>query len=751
MSEKAVDPDETTALRWPLAGAERDGQIGLFGVEDALTTERGTGRMSDLEFLHVTAKTIINAVPGSSQMPFQWTINAYRGCSHACTYCLVGDTPILMADGRIAALQDLRPGDVVYGTQKRGAYRRYTPSKVLAHWQTVKRAYRVRLADGTELIGSGDHRFLTGRGWKHIADNPLGRTQRAHLTVNDALLGTGRLAVAPSHGEDYQRGYLTGMIRSDGHLCAYDYVRPRRGLSRVDRCRVALVDDEPLLRTSQYLQNVGIATPQFDFSAASPTRRALTAIRTSKRADFEQVSALLEWPDRPTMEWTLGFLAGIFDAEGGHNQGVLRISNSDPSILEWITRSLNLFGFPNLREPANSIGVSTIRITGGLRERLRFFVSVDPATTRKRTIDDVALKGDTDLRVCSIEDLAIDLPMYDITTETGDFIANGVVSHNCFARPTHDYLGLGIGEDFDRKIVVKINAVDKLRAELRSPRWGGGHIAMGTNTDPYQRAEGKYRLTRGIIEALGDAGNPFSILTKSALVVRDLDVLTRAAQHTDVHVSFSIPTLDERIWRASEPGTPNPRRRVDAIRKLVDAGIDVGVLVAPVLPGLSDTKAQLKEVIDAVVDAGAESVVAMPLHLRPGVREHYLSWLYEYDQSLHAKYLMSYSSGASIDQQYRQWLATVSHSLIDSAYRRQRARGVSAAAAAGTAGSDIAGSAGTAEAGTAEAGTGRARRGPRGIEPREGIAQLSQRGARNRIRLETPHAPADPDPLRLID
>ena len=197
----------------------------------------------------------------------------------------------------------------------------------------------------------------------------------------------------------------------------------------------------------------------------------------------------------------------------------------------------------------------------------------------------------------------------------------------CFARPTHEYLGLDIGEDFERRIVVKVNAVDRLRSELRSPKWTGEPIAMGTNTDPYQRCEGKYRLTRGIVEVLGSARNPFSVLTKSALVLRDLDVLTAAARRTRVSVSLSIGTLDEAVWRATEPAAPHPRRRVDAVRVLSEAGIRTGVLVAPVLPGLSDSSAQLEEVVTACVRAGAASVTAIALHLRPGVREHFLGWL----------------------------------------------------------------------------------------------------------------------------
>jgi DNA repair photolyase len=197
----------------------------------------------------------------------------------------------------------------------------------------------------------------------------------------------------------------------------------------------------------------------------------------------------------------------------------------------------------------------------------------------------------------------------------------------CFARPTHDYLGLGIGEDFERKIVVKVNAVERLRAELRSPKWSGDHIAMGTNTDPYQHAEGKYHLTRGIVETLSAARNPFSILTKSTLVLRDGALLAAASERTDVAVSFSIGTLDRDVWKLTEPGTPPPDRRVEALRRLSDLGIHCGVLVAPVLPGLSDGEEQLTEVVEACAAAGAASIAGVALHLRGPLRGHYLDWL----------------------------------------------------------------------------------------------------------------------------
>ena len=208
----------------------------------------------------------------------------------------------------------------------------------------------------------------------------------------------------------------------------------------------------------------------------------------------------------------------------------------------------------------------------------------------------------------------------------------------CFARPTHEYLGMNTGEDFDRKIVVKINAVERVRAELAPGRWAGDHIAMGTNTDPYQRCEGKYRLTQGIVGELSAAANPFSILTKSTLILRDLDLLAEAARRTDVRANFSIGTLDEEVWRMTEPGTPHPRRRIEAVAKLNAAGVPCGVLVAPILPGLSDAHEQLEEVVRACVEAGAVSITPLLLHLRAGVREHYLSWLADARPDLVASY-----------------------------------------------------------------------------------------------------------------
>jgi DNA repair photolyase len=218
-------------------------------------------------------------------------------------------------------------------------------------------------------------------------------------------------------------------------------------------------------------------------------------------------------------------------------------------------------------------------------------------------------------------------------------------------------------EDFERRIVVKVNAAEKLRRELADPRWSGDHIAMGTNTDPYQPAEGRYRLTRGIVEALVEAGNDFSILTKSPMIVRDVDLLASAG----ARCALSIGTLDEDVWRASEPGTPPPAQRIDAVRRLTEAGIRCSVLIAPVLPGLSDGRDSLAEVVARSVEAGAAAVTPIHLHLRPGVREVFMPWLERYRPDLVPLYRSMYrgayapAAGARLAQ------------LVDELYRSSRA------------------------------------------------------------------------------
>ena len=216
----------------------------------------------------------------------------------------------------------------------------------------------------------------------------------------------------------------------------------------------------------------------------------------------------------------------------------------------------------------------------------------------------------------------------------------------CYARVTHTYLDMNAGRDFETKIVVKVNAPDLLKRELAAKKWKGEHIAMGTNVDPYQRAEGRYKLTREIVRTLTEFRNPFSILTRGPLILRDLELLAAAAEVTDVSTAMSIPTLDEDAWRKTEPGAPNPRSRIDAVAKLNAAGIPCGVMVAPILPGITDDPRKLMDVVRAAVDAGATHVTPILLHLRPVVREEYMAWLQDTYPELVGSYEEMYAGGA---------------------------------------------------------------------------------------------------------
>jgi DNA repair photolyase len=632
----------------------------------AVTRQFDTPEFRGITFHEVTARSALNKVPEASRMPFRWTINPYRGCSHACAYCISGETLILMTDGRAKKLAEIRVGDEVYGTERRGSYRRYVRTTVLAHWQTIKPAYRVTLRDGTTLIASGDHRFLTGRGWKHVTGAMCGSGQRPYLTTGNSLLGFGQMTEPPKVDDDYRRGYLTGMIRGDALLKSYPDPRPKRAGQFQYRFRLALADVEALDRSREYLDHFGVPTRTFDFSVGGPERRAMTAIRCQSSDAFARLTSLVAWPESPELLWTLGFLAGIFDAEGSHSRGILRISNTADDMITHTTGALTALDVPHVVEDQHRInGLRCVRVTGGLHERMRFLQLIDPAITRKRDLTGFAIKSKVPLDVVSVEDLGLDIPMFDITTGTGDFIANGVVSHNCFARKTHEYLELDSGHDFDSQIVVKTNVGEVLRRELARPSWRGEHIAMGTNVDCYQRAEGRYRLMPPILEALRDAANPFSILTKGALILRDLPLLEQAADVTDVSAAVSVGFLDEAVWRSVEPGTPPPQRRLDVAHQLNEAGISCGVLMAPILPHLTDSDDQLEATVAAVAATGAPYVSPIVLHLRPGAREWWQAWMRRERPDLLPHYRALYGDRSNTPKAYQQEITEKVRALAD--------------------------------------------------------------------------------------
>jgi len=555
-----------------------------------------------MTFYEIQAKSLINRVPSKSRVPFEWTVNPYRGCSHACSYCLAGDTPILMADGTTRPLAELRPGDAIMGTMGAGACRRYVSTTVLDHWTTRKPAFRVTLADGTRLVASGDHRFLTDRGWRHVS--PAEPHQPA-LAVGDLMFGVGHFAEPPKETPEYQAGFLCGLIRGDAALGGH----PGR-------------EGDAWVRADRYLEDL-------------PLHEAL------------------RWPEQPTPGWFRGFLAGAFGSTGRADRLGITFTCGDQLFLSRVTDALTRLGLPSRAPVTTRPGTAgTVEIDRDLWAALRFrhLTGVDGA---RLDASGVGVRSSRELAVADIEDLGLTLPLYDISTGTSDFIADGVVSHNCFARHTHTYLDLDAGHDFDTKVIVKVNAGELIRRELAAPRWSGAAIAMGTNVDVYQRAEGRYRLMPEILAALRDHANPFSILTKGTLILRDLDLLKQAAEVTRVGLAVSVGFLDEAIWRSVESGTPSPRRRLEVVRRLTDAGFPVSVLMAPILPGLTDTDESIDETVAAIAAAGAAGVTPIPLHLRRGAREWYAAWLTRTHPALAPRYRELYGDGSYLPESYQ--------------------------------------------------------------------------------------------------
>lgn len=576
-------------------------------------------------FLRDSSSAVI-AHNDSPDVGFSASVNPYRGCEHGCVWCQAGETPILLADGTTRQLAEVRVGDEIYGTIRHGWYRKYVKTRVLAHWQVDKPAYRITLEDGTELVASGEHRFLTLGGWKHVSGTEQGTTRRPHLTRNDKLMGWGGFQPARMATADYKRGYICGILRGDGHLhLHHEFTRTGRPYTS-SQFRLAMIDTEALSRTASYLAEFGVGTRRHLFHAATETE--MHAIAASCREGVARVRELVRWPSRTEPEWARGFLAGIFDAEGSCSSGgAFRISNTDPGIIEEVLRSLWLWGFGLVieRSPRPRLRPMTVvRLRGGSKENTRFFHLVDPAILRKRNIAGQALKSSARLGIVSIEPLGRKT-LFDITTGTGDFIANGIVSHNCYARPTHEYLGFSAGLDFETRILVKEDAPELLRRELASPRWTPQPLAVSGVTDAYQPIERRLGLTRRCLQVLADFRNPAIVITKNYRVTRDIDVLRELAAVDAVAVFLSVTTLDPALVRVMEPRTSTPARRLAAIERLAAAGVPAGVMVAPVVPALTDH--ELPSIIAAAVDAGAQYAGYVMLRLPHAVAGLFERWL----------------------------------------------------------------------------------------------------------------------------
>jgi DNA repair photolyase len=577
----------------------------------------------------------------SPDIAFEQSINPYRGCETACVYCAAGDTPVLMAYGGTKQLAKLQQGDQIYGTVREGGFRRYVHTMVLARWCVVKPAYRIRLENGTELTVGCDHRFLTERGWKFVSGTENGHSRRPHLTRNNDLLGTGAFSEPVQQDMHYRAGYLCGLIRGDGTIGTYSGIRSNGNRWESQQLRLALSDTEALERARRWLSYQYVETRPFRFRAQSS--RLMYAIGTTSREKVDRIRETIAWPDRPGPEWQAGFLAGVFDAEGSYSRGTLRICNTDFQIINRIRDALRTFGFScaiehRPQQPGKCVDV--VRVVGGLREHLRFFHLTRPAISRKCDFTRQAVRSTAKLRVVDIEPLGKAMRLYDITTGTGDYISNGVVSHNCYARPSHAYMGLSPGLDFETRLFYKADAGRVLEAQLARPGYVCKSITLGANTDPYQPVERRMKVTRSILEVLARTRHPVSIITKHALVLRDLDLLTDIAREGLVSVAVSVTTLDAELKRVMEPRGASPQARLRTLAALSAAGVPTAVMVAPVIPALTDH--ELESILEAAAAAGARSAGYVLLRLPYEIKDLFREWLAEHypDRAAHVMSLI---------------------------------------------------------------------------------------------------------------
>ena len=355
-------------------------------------------------------------------------INPTWKCQLHCDYCLGGETLILKADLSAIPIRDLRVGDIIVGLKRvqrqHLSCRILIPSIVEGISRSIQPVYRIALEDGREVRCSANHRWLTERGWRHTAVPCRNHGAGPFLTGNNSIRIVGQPGMTsfpPS--DEYRRGYLSGMIRGDALLKTFGPYKRANGQNSTDyHFRLCLIDEDALQRTKDYLESFGITTTRFDFSDS------MGGIRTHKQKSFEAIQRLIAWQD--TREYQRGFVAGLFDAEGSVSNFVVRISNTDPNLLAVAEESLREQNFDCTYDVDKPNGLKALRIRGGRSEYIRFVQWCDSAIQRKRSICGSGLHGHS--RIREIKRLPKHDELYDIQTSTGNFIANGMVSHNCW-------------------------------------------------------------------------------------------------------------------------------------------------------------------------------------------------------------------------------------------------------------------------------------------------------------------------------
>ncbi len=519
----------------------------------------------------------------SPDVGFEVGINPYRGCEHGCIYCLAPDTPVLYADLAWRPLGEVKRGDVLAGfdeVPRPGSRWKLRPSSVLAVWSARKPGVRL-VTEHAEVVTTAEHRWLRARGfrWSRTDQLEVGATLR-HLPV----------VIAEPIDDDYRAGYVAGLSLGRGHR--FD---PRKAYYRI-----ALPDRETRARLVACLAGFGVSVSVLPASTLEVRSLASLAI-LFKLIDVE----------RSSRGYRRGFLAGHLDASGRGEA------------------SARAHGY------ARSLGFDPGRVGSGA-ERLRFVSTVAPAAARHRESLFGHVPPTSPERIHAIVREG-DLDVVDIQTSTGTFFAAGLATHNCYARPTHEYLGYSAGLDFETRILVKHELPELLRGALSAKSWKPQPIGISGVTDAYQPIERKLRITRRSLEVLADFRNPCAIITKSRLIVRDGDVLQELARHDAVSVTISLTTLDPELARRMEPRAAQPRARLWAIEQLARAGIPVGVNLAPIVPGL--TEHEIPALVAAAGASGAAWAGWQLLRLPWAVKDLFAQWLEDHEPDRREKIL----------------------------------------------------------------------------------------------------------------
>jgi DNA repair photolyase len=550
----------------------------------------------------------------SPDVGFDVSINPYRGCEHGCIYCLSPDTPVLHADMTWRRLGEIRIGDVLVGFDEhppaRGT-RKLRPATVENVWRSRKETLRLVTRE-SEVVATAEHRWLQARNfrWWRTSQLAPGKELRRIPCVK-----------SPEIDDDYRAGYLAGLSLGDGTYRYEPGWRSDKLGFPAAYWRVALNDREPLERVAEYLKCFGVEVLVRPFSGGPLARKPMSKVETRSLSSLAIVDKILH-VERSSASYRRGFVAGFFDAEG-HSGDSLRISQVDIGVLERVSGYAAALGF-RFRLEKRAPRASAIRLLGSVAERMRFFAVCRPAIRRKFEAVWGREPAYAPEPIEAIEPAGV-RDVLDIQTSTGTFFAAGLATHNCYARPSHEYLGFSSGLDFETRILVKHELPELLRGQLARPSWKPQVIGISGVTDAYQPVERKLRLTRRCLEVLADFRNPCSLITKSRLVARDADVLQELARHQAVSVTLSLTSLDPVVARKMEPRAAQPRARLAAIEALARAGVPVGVNLAPIVPGLTDH--EIPALVAAAAAAGARWAGWQMVRLPYSVKDLFSAWL----------------------------------------------------------------------------------------------------------------------------